>query len=109
MTWQQTIQQIVKLYPGAVPEGACVPFAYYGEDSVAVLTTDGIAGTEGTLTLTVVAKTKDAADNLADKVVATLNGNTFDNTDFYIASRDYIAYPEQGVAGIELIFNTLTT
>lgn len=103
------IQGIVpRVAPGYVTRETCAPFAYYVDSMSAVQTCDGIAGYEGELSISVVAKTKTEAEVISDRLISALNAKTFDDgRDLYYASRNYVAYPDEGLASYELIFNSI--
>lgn len=101
------LESIAPTYPAVAPETERVPYILYSESDTPIVTFDGIAGYDTTLTVTVVAKTKDAAQVLRDKIVNHLHGITFDGATLYYEGSQYVEYPDEKLSSYELTFNSI--
>ena len=95
------------VYPNVVPEAVKPPFAWYEENAEPVLTFDGIAGYDTTLTISVVAQTKAAAKALADHTIRVLHGNSFGAARLILSRSECVPYPAERLTAYDLIFNIL--
>lgn len=101
------LESIAPTYPAVAPETERVPFILYSESDTPIVTCDGIAGYDTTLTITVVAKTKDAAQVLRDKIRNHLHGITFDGATLYYEGSEFVGYPDEKLSGYDLTFNSV--
>lgn len=99
------IQRVLKIFPEPVPENVPLPYAFYTSTRSAIHTKDGIAGYEGTMSVGIVAESKVAVDTLAKRVVAELNGKSFDGITLLLADISDSEYTEVGLSTTELTFN----
>lgn len=96
-----------ELYPNVVPATVDPPFAYYTESAHPILTKDGIAGYDATISITVVASSKSEAQSLASQVEAAFHGEDVENRTMWLESSDYTLFEKERLHSYELIFNIL--
>lgn len=101
------IQAIVPIFPGTAEADTALPYATYTESSTPIVTFDGIASYEGTLSVAVFANKKLVAQRLRDSIVSALHNVTFDDLTLYYQSSDYVDYADMAIASYELTFNVL--
>lgn len=99
------IQRIVRVFPDEVPENIPLPYGYYSYTSSAIHTKDGIAGYEGVLSISVVAKTKANATELSNQLIAALSGKSFGKVTLLFAEVQESEFAETGLSAAELNFN----
>ena len=70
----KALSAIAPTYPFEVPQDARVPYITYQITETPIRTKNGIAGYEGTLSLSVFATSLMAADTIASRVIAMVDG-----------------------------------
>lgn len=102
-----TLESIAPTWPSVAEVTAKPPYILYAESDTPIVTFDGIAGYDSTLEVTIVERSKNAAQALRDRVIKALHGNTFGDTTLYYDSARYIDYAEEHLAGYELTFTKI--
>lgn len=102
-----TIEAIVPISPAEATANARAPYATYVLRETPVRTKNGIAGHEGTLTLSVYCATYEAADAIAQRIIAAVDAQSFDGRTYYYADIESNDYPDAGLVSKDLTFNTL--
>lgn len=102
-----TIEAIVPISPAEATANARAPYATYLLRETPVRTKNGIAGHEGTLTLSVFCATYEAADAIAQRIIAAVDAQNFDGRTYYYADIESNDYPDAGLVSKDLTFNTL--
>jgi hypothetical protein len=92
-------------YDESATQGA--PYATYLLRETPLRTKDGIAGYEGTLTLSVYSATIAEAERLARSLIERLDRKIFDGRTYYYADVDGSDFPDMGLVSKDLTFNTL--
>lgn len=95
------------LYPNAVPATVNPPFAYYTETTRPILTKDGIAGYDATLSISVVASSKAEAQALATQVEMVFHGEDVEGRTMWLESSEYTFFDKEKLHSYELTFNIL--
>lgn len=102
------INNIVPIYPGQVPEDARLPYAFYSSTERPIVTKSGIAGSEGTLTISVVTDRKRTSQKLADSIVDAINAKSFGGITPYLEEITDEEDFDGGLYATTLTFNTLS-
>lgn len=102
-----TIEAIVPVFPAEATANARAPYATYVLRETPIRTKEGIAGHEGTLTLSIYCATYEMADAIAERVIAAVDTRTLDGRTYYYADIDSGDYPDVGLVSKEILFNTL--
>lgn len=102
-----TLEAIMPTYPAEASANARAPYATYLLRETPVRTKNGIAGHEGTLTLSVYCVTYEAADAIAQRIIAAVDAQSFDGRTYYYADIESNDYPDAGLVSKDLTFNTL--
>lgn len=102
-----TLESIAPTWPSVAEATAKPPYILYAESDVPIVTFDGIAGYDSTLEVTVVERTKNAAQALRDRIVRELHGNTFGDATLYYDNARYIDYADEHLSGYELTFKKI--
>lgn len=82
------LSHILPTYPPDVPQGTRAPYAVYTTRETPVRTKDGIAGYDGTVTISIYAGTLKLVDELAERIIAALDNKTIGDTDYFYESTD---------------------
>lgn len=83
-----TLSRILPTYPPDVPQGARAPYAVYTRRETPVRTKEGIAGYDGTVTISIYAGTLKLVDELAERIITALDNKTLGDTDYFYESTD---------------------
>lgn len=104
----KAVGSIVPAYPfeAAVPQST--PYATYLLRETPIRTKDGIAGHEGTLTLSIYSDTLSGVEAMANRLISLIDGKSFDNRKYYYADIDGSDYPDDGLISKDITFNTLS-
>lgn len=102
-----TLEAILPTYPAEAAANARAPYATYLLRETPVRTKNGIAGHEGTLTLSIYCATYEAADVIAERVIAAVDAQSFDGRTYYYADIESNDYPDAGLVSKDVTFNTL--
>lgn len=95
-----------KIYP-IVPDTVQAPFVAYSEQAQPAKTYDGVAGGTTTTVLTVSASNKREARELADRIIAKLDGYASSGYAFYYTDMGFALYEQERLSTYELTFNIL--
>lgn len=99
------LSAIAPTYPGIAETTARVPYILYTENDVPLVTIDGIAGYESTLTLAVIARSRKEATLLRDRIIKALNGVDLGDDTLYYDGATFVDYPEEKLSSFEMTFN----
>jgi hypothetical protein len=103
----KALKEIAPTYPFDAVQDQRVPFITYQYSEIPIRTKDGIAGYEGTMTVTVYATSLMAADALAKRVVEAVDNKQLGTLTLYYNDVADADYPDNGISSKELTFNTL--
>lgn len=101
------IQPIVKVYPSEAPEDAAIPYAVYTTSRTPIRTKSGIAGYEGMLQLSVVARTKREVRQLSERIVEAIDNRDFGGDTLILSESADSENAEYGLSITDLTFNIL--
>lgn len=99
---------IVPVYPPDVSANARAPYATYELSETPIRTSEGIAGYEGTLQLSIYCATHAQAAEIADTIVSAIDAERIGSRTYYYAGAENDNYPDAGLVSRDLTFNTLT-
>lgn len=99
------ISAILPTYPFEAPQGANIPYCVYVKNETPTRTKDGICGYEGTLKISVLAGSLEAAHTLASRIIGAIDNASFDGRDYYYESSNEDDFSEIGLVQKDLIFN----
>jgi hypothetical protein len=97
-----TLEAIAPTWPSVAEITAKPPYILYAESDEPIVTYDGIAGYDSTLSITVVERSKSQAQTLRDRVINALHGVSFADSTFYYDSSRYIDYADENLSGYEI-------
>jgi hypothetical protein len=103
----KALKGIAPTYPFDAVQDQRVPFITYQHSEIPIRTKDGIAGYEGTMSVSVYATSLMAAEALANRVIEAVDGRKFDTLTLYYNDVADADYPDNGISSKELTFNTL--
>ena len=103
----KALSAIAPTYPFDAVQDQRVPFITYQYSETPIRTKDGIAGYEGTMSVSVYATSLMAAEALANRVIETVDGRKFGTLTIYYNDVADADYPDNGISSKELTFNTL--
>lgn len=83
-----TLSHILPTYPPDVPQGTRAPYAVYARRETPVRTKDGIAGYDGTVTISIYAASRKMVDEFAEQIISALDNETIGDTDYFYESTD---------------------
>lgn len=101
------LNKIVPTYPQTAASRATAPYAVYDISDTPIRTKDGIAGYEGTLTLTVFASSVSIAKELAGRIITAVDSRIIGERRYYYADTSHEDYPDEGISSSVITFNTL--
>lgn len=101
------LSRIVPTYLQPAPAEAVAPYAVFTMSENIIRTKSGIAGSEGVISLSVVASKMSTVDGIVQLVVAAIDDKKFDGWTMYVTDVDMSDYPDVGLVGKELTINTL--
>lgn len=101
------ISEIMSIAPYDEVSTQAAPYSTYLLRESPIRTKDGIAGYEGTMTLSIYSATLAEAHDYAQLLIERLDRKTFDDRTYYYADADGSDFPDAGLVSKELIFNTL--
>lgn len=104
----KAVSDIVLTYPHEAAAAQSIPYATYMLRETPIRTKNGIAGHEGTLTLSIYGDSLQGAETIAKRVIALLDGSSFDGRKYYYADIDGSDYPDDGLVSKDITFNTLS-
>ena len=104
----KAVGTIVPAYPFEASASQTIPYAAYLLRETPIRTKNGIAGHEGTLTLSIYGDTLSGAEAMAKRVIALIDGKSFDGRTYYYADIDGSDYPDDGLISKDITFNTLS-
>lgn len=82
------LSRILPTYPPDVPQGTRAPYAVYTRRETPVRTKDGIAGYDGTLTISIYAASRKMVDEFAEQIISALDNKTIGDADYYYDNSD---------------------
>lgn len=103
----KVIQAIVPISHREVKQGTRAPYATYELSETPIRTKDGIVGYEGVFAVVIFASTLKEASALTDRVVEAIDNKTFGTRKFYYNDTEDEDFPDIGLIGKSLTFNTL--
>lgn len=103
----KALSAIAPTYPFDAVQNQRAPFITYQYSEIPIRTKDGIAGYEGTMSVSVYATSLMAAEALANRVVETVDGRKLGTLTLYYNDVSDSDYPDSGISSKELTFNTL--
>lgn len=103
----KAISAILPLYSFPAAEEARAPYATYTLSETPIRTKDGIAGYEGTITLTIFATSIAAVDALMIRIIQAIDSKILDGRKMYCADSEISDYPEIGLTSKDLTINIL--
>lgn len=83
-----TLSHILPTYPPDVPQGTHAPYAVYAKRETPVRTKDGIAGYDGTVTISIYAASRKMVDEFAEQIISALDNQTIGDADYYYENSD---------------------
>lgn len=83
-----TLSRILPTYPPDVPQGTRAPYAVYTTRETPVRTKDGIAGYDGTVSISIYAASRKMVDEFAEQIISALDNKTIGDTDYFYESTD---------------------
>lgn len=83
-----TLSRILPTYPPDVPQGTRAPYAVYARRETPVRTKEGIAGYDGTVTISIYAASRKMVDDLAEQIVSALDNQTIGDAEYYYENSD---------------------
>lgn len=101
------VNTIIPVYPSEVAAAQTAPYATYILRESPILTKTGIAGYEGTLTLSIYCATIAEATAIAERLIGVLDRQTLDGRKYYYTDIDNSDYPDVGLVSKDLTFNTI--
>lgn len=101
------LNKIVPVHYQQATTPTSVPYAVYDISETPIRTKDGIAGYEGTLTLSVFAQSVARARELAKSIISTIDAQRIGNRRYYYADASDEDYPDEGITSTVLTFNTI--
>lgn len=101
------LNKIVPTYPQTAASRATAPYAVYDISETPIRTKDGIAGYEGTLTLSIFAQSVARARELAKSIISAIDAKRIGNRRYYYADASDEDYPDEGITSTVLTFNTI--
>lgn len=101
------ISTLLPIYPYEAAATEIAPYATYLLRESPIRTFSGIAGYEGTLTLSIYCATIAEATAMAEQFIGVLDRQTLDGRTYYYADMDSSDFPEAGLVSKDLTFNTL--
>ena len=102
-----TLSKILPLYPFEVPQGTKAPYGVYVKSESPVRTKEGIAGYDGTISISIYANTLDTVERIAVLIIQALDNNTIGERSYYYESASEESYSDVGLVSKELTFTTL--
>lgn len=103
----KALSAIAPTYPFDAVQDQRVPFITYQYSETPIRTKDGIAGYEGTMSVSVYATSLEAAGALAKRVVEAVDNKRLGTLTLYYNDVADADYPDNGISAKELTFNTL--
>jgi hypothetical protein len=103
----KALKGIAPTYPFDAVQDQRVPFITYQYSETPIRTKDGIAGYEGTMSVSVYATSLMAAEALANRVLEAVDGRRFGTLTLYYNDVSDSDYPDSGISSKDLTFNTL--
>ena len=103
----KAISAILPIYPFPAAEEARAPYATYTLSETPIRTKDGIAGYEGTITLTVFSTSIAAVDALIVRMIQAIDSKVLDGRKMYVADSEISDYPDIGLSSKDLTINVL--
>jgi hypothetical protein len=101
------LSAIVPVYPAEASANARAPYAAYELSETPIRTSEGIAGYEGTLQLSIYCATHAQATEIADTIVSAIDAERIGACTYYYAGGKSEDYPGAGLVSRDLTFNTL--
>lgn len=101
------LSTIVAIYPAEASANARAPYATYDLRETPIRTSEGIAGYEGTLQLSIYCATHAQAAEIADTIVSAIDAERIGSRTYYYAGAEGGDYPDAGLVSKDLTFNTL--
>jgi hypothetical protein len=101
------LSTIVAIYPAEASANARAPYATYDLRETPIRTSEGIAGYEGTLLLSIYCATHAQAAEIADTIVSAIDAELVGKRKYYYADGEGNDYPDVGLVSRDLTFNTL--
>ena len=102
-----TLSKILPIYPFEAPQGTRAPYGTYVKNVSPIRTKDGIAGYDGSVTISIYANTIDVVDSIAEQIISTLDNATIDGYSYYYEGSNEECYSDVGLIQKELTFNIL--
>lgn len=103
-----TLSRILPTYPPDVPQGTRAPYAVYARRETPVRTKEGIAGYDGTVTISIYAASRKMVDDLAEQIISVLDNQTIGDAEYYYDSTDEgDNYSDIGLDTKTLTFSTI--
>lgn len=82
------LSRILPTYPPDVPQGTRAPYAVYARRETPVRTKEGIAGYDGTLTISIYAASRKMVDEFAEQIISALDNQTIGDAEYYYENSD---------------------
>ena len=101
------LSTIVAVYPAEASANARAPYATYDLRETPIRTSEGIAGYDGTLQLSIYCATHAQATEIADTIVSVIDAERIGTRTYYYAGAEGGDYPDAGLVSKDLTFNTL--
>jgi hypothetical protein len=101
------LSAIVPVYPAEASANARAPYAAYELSETPIRTSEGIAGYEGTLQLSIYCATHAEATEIAGTIVSAIDAERIGACTYYYAGGESEDYPDAGLVSRDLTFNTL--
>ena len=102
------LSHILPTYPPDVPQGTRAPYAVYTRRETPVRTMDGIAGYDGTITISIYAASQAYVESLASRIIEAIDNKTIGDCSYYYeGADDGESYADIGLDSKTLTFNTL--
>lgn len=102
-----TLSKILPIYPFEAPQGTRAPYGIYAKNVSPIRTKEGIAGYDGSVTISIYANTIDVVDSIAEQIISTLDNATIDGYSYYYEGSNEECYSDVGLISKELTFNIL--
>lgn len=102
------LSSVLRTYPYEAAVSARAPYAVYESEESPIRTLSGIAGYEGTCTISVYGFSIANLEALVNRIIALLDGQVFDGRKYYYDSASSGEAADAGLVFKNLIFNTLT-
>ena len=101
------LSTIVPVYLAEASANARAPYATYELTETPIRTSEGIAGYEGTLQLSIYCATHAQATEIADTIVSVIDAERIGTRTYYYAGAEGGDYPDAGLVSKDLTFNSL--